>query len=118
MHPQDPDPTHHVSRADSAALRRIERKLDLLLTSVKRLAIMSENIDTEIQTETTQEAALAAAIAANTTTLQTVQKQLADALDAAKNAGATPDQLAAFDAIHVKVSADLAALTAADQPAV
>lgn len=107
---------HHTPCSDSAALSRIEGDLAKLLTSVKRLTTMSEDVNSELAAEAAQETALAVAVAANTTTLQNVQAQLAAALAGAKASGLTADQLAAFDAIHVKVSADLDALAAADAP--
>jgi phage-related tail protein len=105
-----------MSVADSAALRRIERKLDLLLPQVRKLIAMSENIDTELAAETAEETALATAVTANTAALTQVRADLAAALEAAKTAGLTPEQVAAFQAIHDKVAADIAAINTADAP--
>jgi peptidoglycan hydrolase CwlO-like protein len=115
LSPQD----HQLLQRIEAGQLALKAQITALQTSVGKLLTMSENIDTELATETTQEQALAAAVQANSALLASLQATataLQAALAAAQTAGATPDQLAAFDAVHEKVSADIAALAPAPAP--
>lgn len=83
----------------------------------RRMNTMAEDVNSELAAETAEETALAAAVASNTAALTKIRADLAAALAAAANAGLTPDQVAAFQAIHDKVAGDIAAIGAADAPA-
>lgn len=93
---------HHLSR--------IESKLDLIL---RRLEIMSTTVDaalSEITADVTAETTVNQSVIA---LIQGIPALIAAAVAAATAAGATPAQLAAFDALSATMTANAAALAAA-----
>lgn len=98
-------------------LALISNKLNAMQTTLERLETMSSTVSTEIATETADVAALTTAVNAAIAEINGFAAQLAAAVAAAQDAGATPDQLAAFDALHGQVEGLTAALTAATKPA-
>jgi chromosome segregation ATPase len=102
-----------------SALTRIERKIDLLTTTLNQESKQMAKLDDDIaalQAEVAQETSVTESAIA---LLDGIPKMIADAVAAAQAAGATPEQLAAIEALSTSLqtqTTNLAAAVAANTP--
>jgi chromosome segregation ATPase len=100
-------------------LTRIERKIDLLTTTLNQESKQMAKLDDDIaalQAEVAQETSVTESAIA---LLDGIPKMIADAVAAAQAAGATPEQLAAIEALSTSLqtqTTNLAAAVAANTP--
>lgn len=100
----------HAPSRDADVLAAIQHTQHQIL---ERLQAMSDAFDTELSALRSDVAAQSSVIASATTAFQGLAAQIAAAEAAAKNAGATPDQIAAVTAVRTGLEANTAALAAA-----
>lgn len=99
--------TLELLRGLAAGQKRLEAAVKTLNT---RMKTMADDLNTEEAALAADDAALKASVDKAVARLTDLGNQLAAALEAAKTAGATPEQLAALTALHADLTADAAAL--------
>lgn len=101
-------------------LDRQQEQFDQILIMFKRMLTIMSQADTKIQTLKDDVAKLTTVVASATTMIGGFQAQLAAAVQAALDAGATPAELQSLTDLHTAISAQsdgLAAAVAANTPA-
>jgi chromosome segregation ATPase len=98
-------------------LAQLDRRTQQIQSTVndihRRFSQMSDTVASEISNQQASVGGLTDAVQRNTTLIQGLNQQLADAIAAAAAAGATPGQLEQLNALNRQINQDTADLAAA-----